>query len=135
MENLKITGHDIANADTVGYTRQRLITSAKEAANSVYLIRPTVDSSIARGVEVLSIQQLRSAYLDNQYRDLNSGFAYSAATVQSLTYLQGLFNPELEKGKGSDRIHRTVFFSSLNTFATDTTTRKTESRYRNRPSA
>lgn len=123
MENLKVTGHNIANANTVGYTRQRLITSAKEAGNSVCLIRPTRDNMVGQGVEVIDIQQIRSEYLDNQYRDLNAGYHRSEFTAQSFTYLEGLFNSELKKGEGlTGSIEE--FFGALNTFTSDTTSKE-----------
>lgn len=122
MENLKITGHNIANANTVGYTRQRLVTSAKET-NAVYLLRPTSDNLVGQGVEVLSIQQVRSAYLDDQYRDLNSGYNYSEYTTQSLTYLEGLFNSELKDGEGLTGSIED-FFDALNTFTKDSTSQE-----------
>ncbi len=122
MENLKITGHNIANANTVGYTRQRIITSAKES-NAVYLLRPTTDNLVGQGVEVLSIQQVRCEYLDDQYRDLNSGYNYSEFTAQSLSYLEGLFKSELKEGEGLTGSIED-FFDALNTFTKDSTSQE-----------
>ncbi len=120
MENLNITGHNIANASTVGYSRQRLVTSAKEASNSAYLVKPADENQVGQGVEVLAVQQIRSEYLDDQYRDLNAGYCCSESTTQSLTYLEGLFNSELEEGSGlTGSVEE--FFSALNTFTQDTT--------------
>ena len=118
MENLKITGHNIANANTVGYSRQRLVTSAKEM-NASYLLRPVTNEQVGQGVEVLDVQQIRSSYLDDQYRDLNSGYSDSDATTQALTYLEGLFNPELSDGEGLTGAVES-FFSALNTFTSNT---------------
>lgn len=119
MQQLKITGHNISNANTVGYTRQRIITSAKES-DSVYLIKQLEENQVGQGVEVISIQQVRLEYLDNQYRDLNSKYAYSDATTQSLTYLEGLFDSELTDGEGLTGSIED-FFSSLNTLNQDAT--------------
>jgi len=120
MENLNITGHNIANADTVGYSRQRLITSAKDSASSVNLIKPVTEDTVGQGVEVISVQQIRSEYLDDQYRDLNSSYSYSDSNAQALTYLESLFNSELENGEGLTGAIED-FFSALNTFSEDTT--------------
>lgn len=120
MENLKITGHNISNANTVGYTRQRLITSAKETDNSAYLLQPVVNDQVGQGVEVLDVQQVRSEYLDDQFRDLNASYNSSESTTQAMTYLEGLFNSELEEGEGLTGSIED-FFSALNTFTTDTT--------------
>ncbi|MPM15878.1 hypothetical protein SDC9_62252 [bioreactor metagenome] len=119
MQNQKITGHNIANANTVGYTRQRVITSAKES-NAVYLIKPMEENRVGQGVEVISIQQVRSEYLDSQYRELNAKFSYSDSATQSLTYLEGLFNSELTAGEGLTGSIED-FFSAINTLAGNTT--------------
>jgi len=118
MANLNITGHNIANANTVGYTRQRVITSAKETDNSVYLIRQTPDNKVGQGVEVTGIEQIRSSYLDQQYRDLNSSFSYSEYRTQALTYLEGLYD-EIEEDSGLTTSMEN-FFSALSTFSADT---------------
>jgi flagellar hook-associated protein 1 FlgK len=120
MQNINVTSHNIANANTAGYTRQRLVTSARETGAAAYLIRPTSASAVGQGVEVLDTQQIRSEYLDNQYRDLNTGFNYNQYRTQSLQYLESLFNSELDEGAGlTGSIEE--FFNALNDFTSDTT--------------
>lgn len=118
MANLNVTGHNIANVNTAGYTRQRLLTSAKDPAESTYLISQFYNKQIGQGVEIIEIQQIRSSYLDQQYRDLNSSYSYSENRTQALTYLEGLYN-ELDEESGlTSSIEN--YFSSLNTFSSDT---------------
>ncbi len=119
MQHMKITGHNIANANTEGYTRQRLVTSAKKSSAD-YLLRPVTRDNTGQGVEVLKIQQLRSQYLDNQYRDLRTGYSYSERVTQALTYLEGLFNAEMNEGEGLTGAIED-FFGAFNTFSSDTT--------------
>jgi flagellar hook-associated protein 1 FlgK len=116
-QNLNITGQNIANANTEGYTRQRLITSAIDPSVSSYLVSQVDTSNVGEGVEVLGVQQIRSAYLDNQYRDLNSDYSYSEYRTQSLTYLEGLFN-ETDTDSGLTTAIEN-FYSALNTLAED----------------
>jgi flagellar hook-associated protein 1 FlgK len=120
MQNINVTSHNISNANTKGYTRQRLVTSAKEIDSATYLIRPLAVTAIGQGVEVLDTQQIRSDYLDSQYRDLNTGYGYNEYRSQALEYIETLFNAELEKGEGLTGAIES-FYSSLNTFTSDTT--------------
>ncbi len=120
MQNLNITSHNIANANTEGYTRQRLITSAKETGASTYLIRPLSIENIGQGVEVLSAQQVRVDYLDTQYRKLNTGYSYYEYRTQALDYMEGMFNAELEDGEGLTGAIEN-FYGALKDFVSDTT--------------
>jgi flagellar hook-associated protein 1 FlgK len=123
MQNINVTSHNISNANTKGYTRQRLVTSAKETSSETYLIRPLNVTTIGQGVEVLDTQQIRSDYLDSQYRDLNTGYGYNEYRSQALKYIETLFNAELEEGKGLTGAIEN-FYSSLNTFTSDTTSQE-----------
>ncbi|MGI5935639.1 MAG: flagellar hook-associated protein FlgK [Oscillospiraceae bacterium] len=116
--SIDVTGHNIANANTVGYTRQRVLTSAREPGQGTYLISQFYNKRVGQGVDILEIQQLRSSYLDQQYRILNGDYMYSDKRVQSLTYLEGLFN-ELDEESGLTTSIEN-FYSALNVFSSDT---------------
>ncbi len=120
MQNINITSHNISNANTKGYTRQRLVTSAKDTGTSTYLIRPLSSTATGQGVEVLDSQQIRSDYLDSQYRELNTGYKYNEYRTQALVYVESLFNSELEEGEGLTGAIEN-FYGALNTFTSDTT--------------
>ena len=89
---LNVTEQNIANANTKGYTRQRAITSAIEPNSPNYLIAPRHGSLVGQGVEVIGVTQIRSDYLDAQYRKLNTDFHTNESIDQALTYLNGAFN-------------------------------------------
>lgn len=120
--NIDVTGHNISNANTVGYTRQRLLTSAMEPAQSTYLISQIYNKRVGQGVEIRQIQQLRSSYLDQQYRDLNTKYSYSDNRVQGLTYLEGLFDERNVDSGLTTSIEN--FFSALNAFSVDTSSKE-----------
>lgn len=122
MQQLNVTEQNIANVNTVGYTRQRILTSAKEPATSVYLVAQLNKTLVGQGVEATGIQQIRSAYLDQQYRGLNSGYNYSASRNESLTYMTGLFNELNDDSSLTTAIGK--FYSSLNTFSSDTSSKE-----------
>ncbi len=57
--NLQTTGHNIANADTPGYTRQRVI-------QSTTIPQSTGDGFIGRGVNVTTVQRIYDQFLTTQ---------------------------------------------------------------------
>jgi flagellar hook-associated protein 1 FlgK len=122
MQQLNVTEQNIANVNTEGYTRQRILTSAKEPPISKYLIAQLSKTAVGQGVEATGIQQIRSAYLDQQYRTLNSGYNYSASRNESLTYLTGLYNELHDDSSLTTSIGN--FFSALNTFSSDTSSKE-----------
>ena len=64
---LEVTGQNISNVNTPGYTRQRLdIQSLYLRGGEFYNSNP--NSRIGFGVEITGVSQLRDPLLDNQYR-------------------------------------------------------------------
>jgi flagellar hook-associated protein 1 FlgK len=122
MQQLNVTEQNIANVNTPGYSRQRIQTSAKEPAASTYLVAQLNKALVGQGVETTGIQQIRSVYLDKQYRTLNANYNYSTSRSSALEYLTGLFNELNDEGSLTTSIGS--FFSSLNTFASDTSSKE-----------
>jgi len=117
---LNITGQNISNADTDGYSRQRVSTSAIEAAGNGYLINQiTPSTNVGQGVTVTNISQIRSAYLDEQFRNQYADFCSSECMTQGLRYLENLFR-ELDDDT-SLTISISEFFDALSDFANDPT--------------
>ena len=64
---LDVTGQNIANINTEGYTRQRLdIASLNTRSGNVY--NGMKDIHVGYGVEMTGVSQLRDPFLDAQYR-------------------------------------------------------------------
>lgn len=117
---LDITGQNISNADTEGYTRQTVGTSSVPPAGNGYLINQIIASTnIGQGVSVADISQIRSAYLDEQYRNQYTDFCKSEYLTQGLTYLENLFD-ELDD-ETSLTVSISNFFDALSDFANDPT--------------
>ncbi len=122
MQQLNVTEQNISNVNTAGYTRQRILTSAKEPATSVYLVAQLSKTLVGQGVEATGIQQIRSSYLDQQFRTLNTGYNYSASRSDSLSYLTGLYNELQDDSSLTSAVGK--FFSALNTFSSDTSSKE-----------
>lgn len=113
---LNISGQNISNASTDGYTMQKVRTASIPPAGAGYLFNQVTSySNVGQGVDVLSVDQVRSAYLDQQYRDQYADFSSSEYNAQGLSYLEKLFN----ETNTSTSITKSIasFFSALNGFA------------------
>ena len=117
MQQLNVTEQNIANVNTKGYTRQRLLTSAKEPPSSSYLIAQLSRTAVGQGVEATGIQQIRSSYLDQQFRSLNTSYTSFGTRDSGLDYLAGALNELNDDGSLTTSIKS--FFTAMNTFTSD----------------
>lgn len=65
---LYVTGHNIANANTPGYSRQRVNFVQTEPYPPASMNRPQIPGQMGTGVEAGSIERVRDSFLDIQYR-------------------------------------------------------------------
>ncbi|MCL1983141.1 MAG: flagellar basal body protein, partial [Clostridiales bacterium] len=65
---LDLTGNNISNVDTPGYTRQRLDLNSIPSANYQDRYAPYNNVAIGRGVNVTRVAQLRDPFLDARFR-------------------------------------------------------------------
>jgi flagellar hook-associated protein 1 len=88
---MDVTGHNVANAQTPGYSRQRLTTTAAEPLWSAW-------GTIGRGVSTGSITRVRDVLLDSNYRR-ESGSLGTATTLNSfLSQVEGALGEPSETG-------------------------------------
>ncbi len=83
---LDVSGQNIANANTVGYTRQRATLSALPAA-LVPSMFSTSDGT-GEGTRVSSIDRLADVFLDTRLRTQTSGASYLQARAEAYTTLE-----------------------------------------------
>jgi flagellar hook-associated protein 1 len=93
QQALDVTGHNIANANTEGYSRQRAVLETNPP-----IVIPALSSRTGRGAElgtgvnVATYTRIRNAYLDSQYRAQNSALSGTATQAEELTQAEGAFN-------------------------------------------
>ncbi|MFP5364218.1 MAG: flagellar hook-associated protein FlgK [Thermoleophilia bacterium] len=75
---LDVTSHNVANANTTGYTRQEAVTQATDA-----LRVPTV-GMLGTGVDVTAYRRIRDSFLDLQFRAQNMQVGYGTARAGAL---------------------------------------------------
>src|SRR3954471_16201430 len=94
---LDTTGHNIANASTVGYSRQEALLSASQAQQvTVSGSSVAVGSHLGSGVDVQGFRRVRDTFLDAQYRAQNTNLSDWKSRAE------GLDSAELSLNEPSD---------------------------------
>jgi len=101
---LNVAAHNIANANTEGYTRQRLEVSAAKP------IDIGNGKLIGTGVKTGNIVQIRDEYLDFKYRGENTSYGEWLARSEALQTIEAIFNEPSTSGIATVLDQ---FFSSL----------------------
>ena len=114
---LDVTSHNIANVETPGYTRQRIIQTAYDPFSTIGRLIPVSEALVGGGVRVKILDQIRSAYLDRRYRTENTTNAYWLKRTEGLTYLESYFDNVNEETSFSYSIAK--FFEAIKILAED----------------
>jgi len=94
---LDTTGHNIANASTVGYSRQEAVLGAAPALQIPQgAVQGGAGAHIGSGVDVLAYRRIRDTFLDLQYR------AQATRLGEEAGRAQGLDRAELALAEPSD---------------------------------
>lgn len=96
QSEMNVSSHNIANVDTEGYTRQRIYTASVPGAGNHVQFAADKSGLAGRGVVAVTVEQIRSPFLDYQYRNQNSASTKWAAKEQFFSYVEDLFNTELD---------------------------------------
>ena len=100
---LTVTGNNISNINTPGYTRQRLDQVSLYAAGSDRYYAEG-DIRTGQGALVKSLSQIRSPYLDIRYRTEQAKVGYMDAYAEGLkeiaTILDEVGKGDVDKGEG-----------------------------------
>ena len=88
---LEVTGQNISNINTAGYTRQQVdLVSLNLKGSNAYSTSP--DSKIGYGVEITGISQIRDPFLDVQYRNQIAKVGTADAHQGTLDQLADIFD-------------------------------------------
>ncbi|MCX6827318.1 MAG: flagellar hook-associated protein FlgK [candidate division Zixibacteria bacterium] len=108
---LNTIGHNIANVNTPGYSRQRVDIHPTDPQDSP-------QGSIGTGVEATGIRQVRDLFLNQQYRNTNKSLGQWTARDKTLSQIEALFN-EPKPGSLSDLLDK--FWASWSGLSVDPT--------------
>lgn len=123
QKGLDITGNNLANLDTAGYTRQRLDTNS--IAPSSFSTRVAINriGLTGQGVESLGVGQIRDAFLDKRFRDEYANASYYSQTTAILEDIQSALGDAADVSSGGDVFAAAIrqIYSSLNDFTANPT--------------
>lgn len=86
---LEVTGHNVANAGTEGYTRQEAVFIA--SAPLSYPVTGTIPGQVGTGVEVDRIRRIRNEYLDQQVWEASATHSYWQQNTETLLKVESAF--------------------------------------------
>ncbi len=111
---LDVAGQNIANINTVGYTKQRLdVASLNLQKGDMYNSKSNI--KVGFGVEMTAISQLRDPFLDAQYRSQISRLGTSDAHAAGFERLTPIFDEAVMDGVREAFISLTSSLSTLST--------------------
>jgi len=95
---LQTTGHNISNANTVGYSRQTVNFVASSAIEVPGINNSTAPGQLGTGVDFSSINRVRETFLDDQYRNQNKALGDWTIRRDTLEKLETIVNEPSEYG-------------------------------------
>ncbi len=98
QKRLDITGHNLANMNTIGYTRQELQTSSVNYTSPVSTFMNGSEVIVGFGVHMDKVAQIRDPYLDAQYRSQMDKSGYTDSMQTSLDSLSKIFDESTISG-------------------------------------
>lgn len=98
QHSIDITGHNLANASTPGYTRQEGVLKATDPYSNITLDSSVTPGQLGTGVEVGYIRRIRDDYLDYQVRRSITDTAYWEDQVAVLQQAEISFAEPVTKG-------------------------------------
>ncbi len=105
-QGLNVSGNNVTNINTEGYTRQVLDqTSLHMSAADRY---STQSIHMGSGVLAPGVYQIRDQFLDIRYRKANSGVGYMESELDGLDHLSSLLD-EVNKGNDQEGVLEAMF--------------------------
>ncbi|APO42614.1 flagellar hook-associated protein FlgK [Paenibacillus xylanexedens] len=95
---LSTTGHNVANANTEGYSRQKVNMQASIPMEPFAFLHSTTPGQLGTGVEFDSITRVREKFLDDQYRNENTNFGSWSIQRDTLEKLEAIVNEPSNTG-------------------------------------
>ncbi|MDK2838846.1 MAG: flagellar hook-associated protein 1 [Thermosipho sp. (in: thermotogales)] len=115
---MNVVSHNIANANTPGFSRQVPIIRTMPPIPATTLTQPSIPLQIGTGSKVKDIQRIRDEFLDIQYRQVNNKYNYWDSITANLHFVEQLF---AEPGDSGIRYLFDSMWSGIEEIITDPT--------------
>lgn len=116
--NINVTAHNISNASTDGYSRQRTNVVASRAQTVIGSA-----GQVGTGAEVETISRIRDTFIDYQYRNENSALARNQVRSNFLYEVESVFNEPSDTGLSTMMGSFFDSFQELSKYANSSNTR------------
>jgi flagellar hook-associated protein 1 len=115
QQAIDVTGSNITNANTEGYSRQTAVLQTAEPLHIAALSSVTGEGGqLGTGVTVATYTRIRNTYLDAQYRAQNTSLGAASTQAEELGQAQSVLNEPSSTGLGSQL---SAFWSSWSELA------------------
>lgn len=101
QKSLDITGHNLSNIATEGYTRQRVVQTSNFTDSTKSRYAPIRGANDGEGVNIKGVNQVRSDRLDTSYRTQNKEVGYYEQKNDMLSNIESILQEFDEGSKGS----------------------------------
>jgi flagellar hook-associated protein 1 FlgK len=98
---INVTSHNIANANTEGYSRQRAIIETTRPFGMPSMNSVAEPGQVGTGAQVAAIQRVRDSFLDYQVRVETSRYGQFEAKDKFLSEVESIFNEPSDTGISS----------------------------------
>jgi flagellar hook-associated protein 1 len=95
---LDVTGHNISNANTQGYSRQEAVLKATNPYTVPGFNKPSGPGQIGSGVDVKEIRRIRDQFIDTQVRTENKSLGYWDVKKDALQKIEVIVNEPSDSG-------------------------------------
>ncbi|HXD55653.1 MAG TPA: flagellar hook-associated protein FlgK [Solirubrobacteraceae bacterium] len=115
QQAMDVAGHNITNANTEGYSRERVVMETGPEIPIPSLSAVTGQGAqLGTGVTIETYTRIRNTYLDSQYRTQNSTLSGAATQAEELEQAESAFNEPSSAGISSQLSN---FWSAWNSLA------------------
>lgn len=87
---MNVVGHNIANANTDGYSRQRPVIEPTPPIPLTTLTQPSIPLMLGTGSQVKNIERVRDMFLDLQFRQVSGRYSYWNSVFSNLHFFEQL---------------------------------------------
>ncbi|MBD7943045.1 flagellar hook-associated protein FlgK [Psychrobacillus sp. Sa2BUA9] len=95
---LYTTGHNISNANTIGFSRQRVNMEATLGYPGTGLNAPKTAGHIGTGVQAQSVQRIRDNFIDRQYRQETTKLGYWESRSNAISQIEDIVTEPSDYG-------------------------------------
>ena len=122
---INVTAHNIANANTPGYSRQNAIQVTKTPIHSLGILDRTGSGIIGQGTAIQTIERVRNDFLDAEYRNYLSSTNYNYHMSQGFGYIEKALNEPSDVSISANISNFWNSLSELSSKVTDISARAT----------